>query len=195
MDEAGMHAGTRADIVDADDYTVTVEDAAAQLGKSVDTVRRYIRQGKLLSLRVQGDRIIEYRLRPTDVQRMHAGTHAYAGTQVDMPTHVPMQARMHAYTSSSDTQLAPPGGQALTLYLDRLDALYQAQLTAKDALIDELRSRAERAERQLEAVQGGAQIPGPTSAPAPPPLVQPEPLPRPRTFGGKIAQAFARRWG
>jgi len=49
-------------------YTLTVDDAADVLGKSVDTVRRYIRQGKLPHIRVQGGRTVEYRLRPDDVR-------------------------------------------------------------------------------------------------------------------------------
>jgi len=62
--DAGTQAGTD---IDVHAYTLTVEDAAPLLGKSVDTVRRYIRQGKLSHTRVQGGRTVEYRLRPDDV--------------------------------------------------------------------------------------------------------------------------------
>lgn len=67
--DAGTHAGTHADDVHA--YTLTVEDAAPLLGKSPDTVRRYIRAGHLPAERVQGERTIEYRLRPADVADLH----------------------------------------------------------------------------------------------------------------------------
>ncbi len=73
MDEAGTHAGTHAGTY-ADDvhaYTLTVDEAAARLGKSADTVRRYIRAGQLPAERVQGERTIEYRLRPADVADLH----------------------------------------------------------------------------------------------------------------------------
>lgn len=53
-------------------YTLTVEDVAAQLGKSPDTVRRYIRAGKLAALRVEGEHTNEYRIHPDDLGRTHA---------------------------------------------------------------------------------------------------------------------------
>lgn len=64
-----MHAGTHANDVHAS--RLTVDEAAARLGKSPDTVRRYIRAGHLPAERVQGERTIEYRLRPADVDDLH----------------------------------------------------------------------------------------------------------------------------
>ncbi len=61
MDDAGTHAH------DAHASRLTVDEAAARLGKSPDTVRRYIRAGQLPAERVQGERTIEYRLHPADV--------------------------------------------------------------------------------------------------------------------------------
>jgi len=67
--QAGTDAETDARVHDdVQAYTLTVDDAADVLGKSVDTVRRYIRQGKLPHIRVQGGRTVEYRLRPDDVR-------------------------------------------------------------------------------------------------------------------------------
>ncbi len=69
MDDAGTHASTHANDVHAS--RLTVDEAAARLGKSADTVRRYIRAGHLPAERVQGERTIEYRVRPTDVDDLH----------------------------------------------------------------------------------------------------------------------------
>jgi len=60
----------------AEGYTLTVEDAAALIGKSADTIRRYVRAGKLPAQRTAGTHTLEYRLRPEDVEDAHARTHA-----------------------------------------------------------------------------------------------------------------------
>jgi len=69
MDDAGRQAGTHANDVHAS--RLTVDEAAARLDKSPDTVRRYIRAGHLPAERVQGERTIEYRVRPADVDDLH----------------------------------------------------------------------------------------------------------------------------
>jgi len=61
-------------VLDSYDYTASVEDAAEILGKSVETIRRYARTGRLPSMRIQGERIIEYRFRPDDLRGSHAVT-------------------------------------------------------------------------------------------------------------------------
>jgi len=91
--DAGTQAGTETDV---HAYTLTVEDAAPLLGKSVDTVRRYIRQGKLSHTRVQGGRTVEYRLRPDDVTDLRDRQDAVEGEPAmggdPPPTATPTQA-------------------------------------------------------------------------------------------------------
>jgi len=69
MDDAGTQARRHANDVHAS--RLTVDEAAARLGKSPDTVRRYIRAGLLPAERVQGERTIEYRVRPADIDDLH----------------------------------------------------------------------------------------------------------------------------
>jgi len=90
--QAYVHAPdlhTRAE-AEGEGYTLTVEDVAAQLGKSADTVRRYIRTGKLAALRVEGEHTNEYRIHPDDLGRTHARTqaHAYDGARMHEPARV-----------------------------------------------------------------------------------------------------------
>ncbi len=85
-------SGQTGTVLDGQDYTVSVDDAADILGKSVETIRRYARTGRLPSMRVQGERIIEYRFRPDDLRGRHAVTGGQAvidgqtGSQSVMPT-------------------------------------------------------------------------------------------------------------
>ena len=74
----------------AEGYTLTVEDAAALIGKSADTIRRYVRAGKLPAQRTAGTHTLEYRLRPEDVEDAHARRHAYSHMTA------PMSACLHA---------------------------------------------------------------------------------------------------
>ncbi len=146
-DRLSSQSGT---LLDGQDYTLSVEDAAAILGKSVETVRRYARSGRLPSMRVQGERIIEYRFRPDDLQDGQAVAGGQAGSQAGMPT------RADGYTddrfvTASEQMLAP-------LFARLSDALHTneqlqtqlvhlatekgelvGQLSVKDELIAELR--------------------------------------------------------
>ncbi len=60
-----------------DGYTLTVEDVADQIGKSVETVRRYIRTGKLAALKVEGKNTNEYRVNPDDLPAIDARTQSH----------------------------------------------------------------------------------------------------------------------
>ncbi len=146
-DRVGSQSST---VLDGHDYTLSVDDAAAILGKSVETVRRYARSGRLPSMRVQGDRIIEYRFRPDDLQGGQAVTGGQAGSQAGMPT------KADGYTDDRLTTALEP---AIVPLLARLADTLQAnerltrqvvelaaekgelagQLKAQDALIAELR--------------------------------------------------------
>jgi excisionase family DNA binding protein len=92
VDSHDRLGGQSSTVLDGHDYTVSVEDAAEILGKSVETVRRYARAGRLPSMRIQGERIIEYRFRPDDLRASHAVTGGHAGidgqtgSQSVMPT-------------------------------------------------------------------------------------------------------------
>jgi len=66
-------------------FRLTVDEAAVRLGKSPDTVRRYIRAGQLPAERVQGERTIEYRLRPADVADLHDRHDAVDNDQAGAP--------------------------------------------------------------------------------------------------------------
>jgi len=90
--DVGTDLGGQADGADVQAYTLTVDQAAEILGKSGDTVRRYIRGGQLPAMRVQGERTVEYRLRTDDVLDLHGRMHAYVGADVSRQTgsaHVP----------------------------------------------------------------------------------------------------------
>ncbi len=90
--DVGADLGGHADGADVQAYTLTVDQAAEILGKSGDTVRRYIRGGQLPAMRVQGERTVEYRLRTDDVLDLHGRMHAYVGADVGRQTgsaHVP----------------------------------------------------------------------------------------------------------
>lgn len=90
--DVGTDLGGHADGADVQAYTLTVDQAAEILGKSGDTVRRYIRGGQLPAMRVQGERTVEYRLRADDVLDLHGRMHAYVGADVGRQTgsaHVP----------------------------------------------------------------------------------------------------------
>ncbi len=64
----------------AEGYTLTVEDVATQIGKSVETVRRYIRTGRLPALRVEGKNTNEYRINADDLHAIDARTQSHTHT-------------------------------------------------------------------------------------------------------------------
>ena len=186
-------------VLDGHDYTLSVDEAAAILGKSVETVRRYARSGRLPSMRVQGDRIIEYRFRPDDLQGGHAVIGGQAGSQSVM------RAKANGYTddrlmtaSTMERVLAPllvsvrdalQANERLTRQLTELAAEkgeLAGQLAGKDALIVELR-------RQL-AAQVTATAP-PNSPELEKPVGQPTPPRRPRSLLGQLAARVAARLG
>lgn len=82
IEDAHTHTHTYMD-ARVDGYTLTVEDAAAQLGKSVESVRRYIRTGKLHAVRVEGKNTNEYRINPDDLGAIYARTQSHT----QPPTH------------------------------------------------------------------------------------------------------------
>jgi excisionase family DNA binding protein len=120
----------RTDDADVRAYTLSVAEAAERLGKSADTVRRYIRAGDLPALRVQGERLVEYRLRPEDVQSMHARMHAYVGARLDRQA---PDARL-AHVPEAP---ASPGIAAAEALLERLVAPLAAELARRDGVIAE----------------------------------------------------------
>ncbi len=176
-DRVGSQSST---VLDGHDYTLSVDDAAAILGKSVETVRRYARSGRLPSMRVQGDRIIEYRFCPDDLRGGQAVTGGQAGSQAGMPT------KADGYTDDR-LMTASPIEQAIVPLLARIADTLQAneqltrqvvelarekgelagQLTIKDELIAELRRQ----------------------------LFSRESTPRPRSALGYLMAALARRLG
>jgi len=84
--DVGADLGGQADGADVQTSSLTVDQAAEILGKSGDTVRRYIRGGQLPAMRVQGERTVEYRLRTDDVLDLHGRLHAYVGADVGRQT-------------------------------------------------------------------------------------------------------------
>ncbi len=72
----GAHTQSRGQ-ADADGYTLTVEDVAEQIGKSVETVRRYIRTGRLPAARIEGKNTNEYRINPDDLHAINAHTQSH----------------------------------------------------------------------------------------------------------------------
>jgi len=139
-------------LLDGHEYTVSVDDAAILLGKSVETVRRYARSGRLPSMRVQGDRIIEYRFRPDDLQGGHAVIDGQAGNQAGMPTKADGYTDDRLMTASMVEGIIAPllvsvrdalhvnerlTGQIATLATEKGELA--GQLAVKDELIAELR--------------------------------------------------------
>jgi len=84
--DVGADLGGQADGADVQTSSLTVDQTAEILGKSGDTVRRYIRGGQLPAMRVQGERTVEYRLRTDDVLDLHGRLHAYVGADVGRQT-------------------------------------------------------------------------------------------------------------
>lgn len=158
--QAGTDAGTDARVHDdVQAYTLTVDDAADVLGKSVDTVRRYIRQGKLPHIRVQGGRTVEYRLRPDDVRDLHDRQDAIetepSATAADPPplaaaTEARPEGRVQAGTDARMQMLAV----VQSLVRPLVDELHQTrerteQLAAENAVLRERLRVAELERREI----------------------------------------------
>jgi len=175
--DEGTHARThapdlhaRADAM-AEGYTLTVEDVAAQFGKSPDTVRRYIRAGKLAALRVEGEHTNEYRIHPDDLGRTHARVqaHTYDG------------ARMRAPARVDQLDLAAALGaqqRALVQMAERI--------AGQDEVLRDLANAVQRLADASRQPLADARTHAPLHAPAPA---------RPRTLLGQLGAALVRRFG
>ncbi len=145
-------------------FTMTVDEAAAATGKSPDTVRRLIRSGALPSIRVQGSRTIEYRVRPEDVQDVQVAMPTYASTHVGMhasAARVPPGAEGERPTSATPARVDVAAGlQAivapLVAELAEARQAIERLATEKGAIAGELaevRRRAQEAEQEGETLQ------------------------------------------
>jgi len=90
---------------------MTVEEAATVLDKSVETVRRYIRSGRLPAQRVQGHNNQEYRLHPQDIEDAHTQLTVRSGDRVGTQAHTQPVDRTGTHT------VIPSGTQAPALAL------------------------------------------------------------------------------
>lgn len=105
----GAHTQSRGQ-ADADGYTLTVEDVAEQIGKSVESVRRYIRTGRLPALKVEGKNTNEYRINPDDLSALYTRTQphtqppAHAGDRTGMGVSVEIAAVL-AHVEQTQHQL------------------------------------------------------------------------------------------
>jgi len=164
IEDARAHTHTQAD-AQADGYTLTVEDVAAQVHKSAETVRRYIRTNKLPARRIEGKNANEYRVNPDDVHSIFAHTQSHT--------------RLSAYTH----ERAPMG-----VSVDMLTALTSVEQSQRQ-LYDEiagLRSSMERLAVALENnTHAHTQAHDPVTAP-------PSPLPNPPHRGN--ARSRVLRW-
>ncbi len=143
VEGAHTHTHTYTD-ARVDGYTLTVEDAAAQLRKSVESVRRYIRTGKLHAVRVEGKNTNEYRINPDDLGAIYAHTQSHTHTTTHAGDRTPTDVSVNAPTEAIQALM-----QAITA---QLEAQYQARLSDKDELIGELRHRAEVAEQEAAKI-------------------------------------------
>ncbi len=89
IEDARTHTHTQGE-ARADGYTLTVEDVAAQIGKSVESVRRYIRTGQLPALRVEGKNTNEYRINPDDLHAIDARAQSHTHTTARAGDRAPM---------------------------------------------------------------------------------------------------------
>lgn len=90
---------------------MTVEEAATVLDKSVETVRRYIRSGRLPAQRVQGHNNQEYRLHPQDVEDAHTQLTVRSVDRAGTQPHTQSVDRVDTHT------VIQPGTQAPALAL------------------------------------------------------------------------------
>jgi len=144
IEDVHARTHTQAD-AQADGYTLTVEDVAAQVHKSAETVRRYIRTNKLPARRIEGKNANEYRVNPDDVHSIFARTQSH--TRLSAYTH---ERAPNLDSTNTSTEAVQALIQGITT---QLDTQYQARLAGKDELIEELRRRATVAERELATLQ------------------------------------------
>lgn len=146
-------------------YTLSVAAAAAQLGRSENTVRRLIRQRLLAATLVPGERGDVYRLRPEDVEdargRLDAHMVSRSATQAPMSAQAPRRPATQAPMSASG-DLVGMSTQSAAL------ALIEEVATSRETiarLAEELGAARERARRaQADADQARAQLQAYTQA-------------------------------
>jgi len=167
-----LHARAEAE---AEGYTLTVEDAAAQLGKSPDTVRRYIRTEKLAALRVEGEHTNEYRIHPDDLGRTHARTQAHTYDDARVRACVPEPA------------LAEQLDLATTLGAQQRALVQMAErIATQDEVLRDLANAVHRlADTAQQPVKDAR-----THA-----YLHASPPSRPRTLLGQLGAALVRRFG
>ncbi len=140
-------------------YTLSVAAAAAQLGRSENTVRRLIRQRLLAATLVPGERGDVYRLRPEDVEdargRLDAHMVSRSATQAPMSAQAPRRPATQTPMSTSG-DLVGMSTQSAAL------ALIEEVATSRETiarLAEELGTARERARRaQADADQARAQL-------------------------------------
>lgn len=192
-------------VLDSYDYTASVEDAAEILGKSVETIRRYARTGRLPSMRIQGERIIEYRFRPDDLR----GSHAVTGGQAVIDGQTGSQSVMPAKADGY------PGDRLMTALQHVIAPLVEANARQADELAtlhaltrqqsedvgraQAHREHAERCVAELEQQLARQAAPSiimaqeqPAAAPS---TAGPPPPPRPRSILGRVAAWVAEQSG
>ncbi len=132
IEDVHARTHTQAD-AQADGYTLTVEDVAAQVHKSAETVRRYIRTNKLPARRIEGKNANEYRVNPDDVPSIFARTQSHA--------------RLSAYTH----ERAP-----ISVSVDMLTALTSVEQSQRQ-LHDEIAGLRSSMERLAVALENNTQ--------------------------------------
>jgi len=139
-EDVGADLGGQADGADVQASSLTVDQAAEILGKSGDTVRRYIRGGQLPAMRVQGERTVEYRLRADDVLDLHGRLHAYVGADVGRQT-----GGAHVQASDRGTEETPARVQ------DDASVTRQGAAAAMQSMIEQVIAPLAAANEQLRA--------------------------------------------
>ncbi len=152
----------------AEGYTLTVEDVAAQIGKSVETVRRYIRTGRLPALRVEGKNTNEYRINADDLHAIDARTQSHTQAPAHAGDRTPMGVSVDIIT-------------ALTL-VEQTQRQVQEEIVGLRETMDRLTAALEENTRAHEKVDTQP------AQPAAPPR-------RPRSLLGQIAAHIAERSG
>jgi len=140
-------------------YTLTVAAAAAQLGRSENTVRRLIRHGVLAATLVPGERGDVYRLRPEDVEdacgRLDAHMVSRSATQTPMSAQAPRHPAAQTPMSTSGDLVGASTQSAALALIEEVAA--SRETIAR--LAEELGAARERARQaQEEATQARAQL-------------------------------------
>jgi excisionase family DNA binding protein len=137
---------------------MTASQAAAYLGVSERTVRRYITSGKLTAHRIMGPYGAEYRIHPSALEAMRQHRDVIDATPAPVRTD---SGDGHA---GPLVRAMPDAMAALVAHLERLDqerSAYVVALAAKDETIEELRRRAEAAEAEAQALKVWVEKPAP----------------------------------